>query len=197
MSDYRTTNANPNTAKLERAEEYVSAQHRIATPPAAAYAGTPTPAGGQYPYPESSVNGTQPFEDTRATYPQPRYTIAENSQIQPPVAIHTGQPPQAPSSPNLYTLMDGPMYFAVQPQQQTSPMNDWLRWSLPTFGAFSPAVPQEFSSANSLVSLDGRNVGNQDAVQNSLPLAEASVGQTGTWPMNLFNLGQQNGNGTV
>lgn len=93
--------------------------------------------------------------------------------------------------------MDGQMYFAVQPQQQTSPMNDWLRWSLPTFGAFSPGVPQEFSSANALVALGGRNVGNQDAVQNSLPLNENSVGQTGTWPMNLFNLGQQNGNGGV
>jgi hypothetical protein len=196
ISDYQPKNANSNPTKVERRPgEYASAQHSIATPPA--YTSTPNQAGGQYQYPEPSVNGSQTFDDTQTAYPPPRYPIPENLQIQPSVGIHAGQPPQAPSSPDVYALVDGQMYFAVQPQQQTSPMNDWLRWSLPTFGAFSPGVPQEFSSANALVSLGSRNVSNQDAVQNSLPLTESSVGQTGTWPMNLFNLGQQNGNGGV
>ena len=197
MSDYQTANANQNPTKAEgRPGEYVPAQHGITAPTAAAYAGTTNRAGSQYQYPEPSVNGTQTFEETQATYPQPRYAMPENSQIQASVGMHAGQPPQPTSSPDVYAL-DGQMYFATQPQQQTSPMNEWLRWSLPTFGAFSPAVPQEFSSANALVALGGRNVSNQDPVQNSLPLTESSVGQAGTWPMNLFNLGQQNGNGGV
>jgi hypothetical protein len=194
LSDYHTTNANPDHPKAERRpEEYVPAQHAIAAPTAAAYTGTPNQAGVQYPYSDPSVNETQTFPNTPAVYQQPRYAMPESSQIQVSVGMHAGQPPQATSNPDVYLQM----YFASQSQQPTSPMNEWLRWSAPTFGVFSPGVPQEFSPANALVALGGRNVSNPDAVQNPLPLTENSLGQSGTWPMNLFNLGQQNGNSAV
>ena len=197
-NDYQTTNASPNPAKVEqRPREYVPTQHGITAPTPAPYGAPPSQGGSQYTYPDPPVNGTQTFDGTQPAYPQTRYVLPENSQIQPPVGIHAGQTPQATSSPDVYGLIDGQMYFAAQPQQQTSPMNEWLRWSGPTFGAFSPDVPHEFNSANALVALGGRNVSNQDAVQNPLPLTENSLGQSGAWPLNLFNLGQQNGNGGV
>jgi hypothetical protein len=195
MSEYQTTNANSNPGKVEpRPGEYVSApQHGMATPPSATYGATPNQSGGQYPYSEPPVNGTQAFQNT---YPQPLYAMPENPQLQTSVGVHTGQPPQATSSTDVYDLQDA-MYFPAQSQQQTSPINEWLRWSQPTLGAFSPGVPQEYSSANALVALGGRNVNAQDSLQNALPLTESSVGQAGAWPTNLFNLGKQNGNGGV
>ena len=78
------------------------------------------------------------------------------------------------------------MYYATQ----TSTVHDWLRWSHTNF-AFPTATEEYASSATALVALSGRPASTQDAI----PPAIALTDDASAWPMNLFNLGQQNGSG--
>jgi hypothetical protein len=103
----------------------------------------------------------------------------------------------APATQNaMYSVPDAQIYYSTQ--GQTSPVNEWMRWGQSNFNAFPPHVTQEYANpATALVALGGRGVSTQDAIQNTIPLTEDGAGQTGMWPLNLFNLPQQNGSGGV
>lgn len=138
----------------------------------------------RYPYADLSVNNPQTYPNPPA-FQQPRYSIPEGPQLQNTMPAQPAEPAHGVPSA-VYPMSDGQMYYAAQ----TTTAHDWLRWSQNNF-SFPNATQEYASSATALVALGGRPASTQDA----MPPAIALTDDTSAWPMNLFNLGQQNGSG--
>lgn len=153
-----------------------------------------TGQASQYQYADPSVNSAQAFQSAQP-YTQPRYSIAEGAQVPTAIQAQTAEPTPAAGS-TVYSVPNAHYYSTQGP---TSPVNEWVRWGQSNFQAFPPHVTQEYAnSASALVALGGRSVPAQDAIQNSISLTGDGAGQSGLWPMNFLNLGQQqNGSGGV